>query len=176
MVSGARCAEARRAPLTRDQDPRHSRATSHPVPGAVALFSELGVGVGRYVVSEPLVRGAAPTGRHRHCRCCRVAARSWLRPPTADSARRERSLRSYSSAPASTRRGSRRHMPQRPMQQGSPNAIDCSVGSRREESAPVAFRLRRAAACSDGGQRPKPGPSLHMRGTVRCLRPLFRSR
>ena len=59
------------------------------------------------------------------------------------------------------------------MHQGSPNAIDRSVGSRREESAPVAFRLRRAAACSDGGQRPKPGPSLHMRGTVRCLRPLF---
>ena len=117
--------------------------------------------------------GAAPTGRNRDCRRCRLAARSWLRPPTADSARRERSLRSYSSAPASTRRWSRRQMPQRPMHQGSPNAIDRSVGSRREESAPVAFRLRRAAACSDGGQRPKPGPSLHMRGTVRCLRPWF---
>ena len=45
-------------------------------------FSELGVG--RYVVSEPLLRGAAPTARNRRCRCCRVAARSWLRPPTAD--------------------------------------------------------------------------------------------
>ena len=47
-----------------------------------------------WLASEPLVRGAAPTGRHRRCRCCRVAARSWLRPPTADCARRERSLRS----------------------------------------------------------------------------------
>ena len=37
---------------------------------------------------------AAPTGRHCRCRCCRLAARSWLRPPTADCARRERSLRS----------------------------------------------------------------------------------
>ena len=116
---------------------------------------------------------AAPTGRHRDCRRCRLAARSWLRPPTADSARRERSLRSSSSAPASTRCWSRRQMPQRPMPQDSPHAMDRSVGSRREESAPVAFRLRRAAACSDGGQRPKPGPSLHVRGPVRCLRPWF---
>ena len=32
--------------------------------------------------------------------------------------------------------------------------------------APVAFRLRRASACPDGGRRTKPGPLLHVRGTV----------
>ena len=49
-------------------------------------------------------------------------------------------------------------MPQRPMQRGYPNRTDRTVGSRRAESAPVAFRLRRASACSDGGRRPKASP------------------
>ena len=53
---------------------------------------------------------------------------------------------------------------------GCQNGTDRSVGSRRAESAPLAFRLRRASACSDGGQRPKPGPLLHLCGTVCCLR------
>ena len=56
------------------------------------------------------------------------------------------------------------------MRWGCQPATDRTPGSRREDSAPVAFRLRRASACSDGGRRTKPGPLRHMRGTVRCLR------
>ena len=111
------------------------------------------LGVGRYVLASHSLDGAAPTGRNRDCRRCRLAARSWLRSPTADSARRERSLRSYSSAPASTRRGSRRHMPQRPMHQGSPNAIGSlggkstrGIGSGRVPASPCGGVLRRRSA------------------------------
>jgi len=105
------------------------------------------------VVSEPLLRGAAPTGRNRRYRCCRVAARSWLRPPTADCARRERSLRSYSSAPAATTGWSRRQMPQRPIRRGSSERHGSlggksprGIGSGRVPASPCLGVLRRRSA------------------------------
>ena len=83
----------------------------------------------------------------------RAQRRTWLRPTTADSARRERALRSYSFAAAATKGWSRRHMPQRPMRRGFQNATDRSVESRREESlrARSGFAVRRRAESAVGG-------------------------
>ena len=98
---------------------------------------------------------AAPTGRNCRCRCCRLAARSWLRPPTADCARRERSLRSYSPAPAATTGWSRRQMPQRPIRRGCSERHGSLGGkspARNRLRSRSGFAMPRRAPTAVGGR------------------------
>jgi hypothetical protein len=52
------------------------------------------------------------------------------------------------------------------MRRGFSERHGSHAGKSARGIAARAFRLRGASACSDGGRRTKPGPSLHVRGTV----------
>jgi len=125
-----------------------------------------------YVVNEPFVRGAAPTGRSRRCRCCSVAARSWLRPPTADCARRERSLRSYSSAPAATTEWPLRQMPQRRGFSETSRIVRWEVAARRARAQRGYERSTFSGSrkSSSDGQGRRCVGTAQPRGTARDLR------